>query len=47
MKSGESFGENCFQPNQKRSGTCKTEEKTSLLSISRETLKKCLGNQLQ
>lgn len=47
MSAGESFGENAFEDKQERLGSATATEKTLILSISRDSLKRCLGNQLR
>ena len=47
MKAGESFGENAFEDNQVRGGTAVAVENSSLLSIGRELMRKCLGRKLK
>lgn len=46
MSSGESFGENAFEEKQVRSGAAIALEKSLLLSIGRDNLRRCLGYQL-
>ena len=43
MEEGQSFGENSFQVGSIRSGTASAMGQVSVLSIARESLKKCIG----
>lgn len=47
MEEGESFGENSFQIGSIRSGTARAINQVSVLSIGRESLKKCIGGFLE